>query len=462
MKETRILVVDDDDHIINTLHAVLRKDGFKSFAARDGVDALNKIDRENPHLVFMDITMPGMNGLETLKRLKSKKCSPPVVMMTGYSSMNTAVAAMKLGAFEYLIKPLSVSKIRKTIEKVLSAYHIPALDVNSDTGGLEDGDTMIGNSPAMLNIFKMIGSAATTPAETPVYLYGESGTGKELVARAIHCNGKFPDDPFMAINCTALPETLLESELFGHEKGTFSGATERKKGKFEIAANGTIFLDEIGDLSYELQLKLLRVLQEREFTRLGGHEIVKVNARFIAASNQDLERKVKEGTFREDLYYRLDVVNIKLPPLRERKCDIPLLAAFFLGRFSRQCSKNIRGFTQETMAILKGYHYPGNVRELENIIKRAVMHAKGELILPCALSGLQNRITCTENLPIKNANFSESRDYILGLFEKKFVSQQLEKYHGNITAAAHACQMSRQNFHRLVVKHHIRTDYLDE
>ncbi len=462
MKKTRILIVDDDDRLIDTFSSVLEKDGFKSLAAKNGADALSQIDRENPHLVFMDISMPGLNGLETLKKVKSKASSPPVIMMTGHSSMNNAVTAMKLGAFEYLTKPLSVARVRQTIEKALSAFHIPALDQKSHPDGADCENTMIGKSPAMLNIFKLIGSTAATPSQTPVLLCGESGTGKELVARAIHRNGENPDAPFVAINCTALPETLLESELFGHEKGAFSGATDLKKGKFEIAGNGTIFLDEIGDLSYELQLKLLRVLQEREFERLGSHDTIKIDARFIAATNQDLEAKVRSGTFRQDLYFRLNVVNILLPPLRDRKCDIPLLAAFFLGRFSRLCGKNIMGFTQKTMEMLKSYDYPGNVRELENIVKRAVMHARGALILPCALSGMKNYALRQKDLPIKNNNFGESRDYVLGLFEKKFITRQLDQFNGNITAAAQASQMSRQNFHRLVVKHNLRTGPMDE
>jgi DNA-binding NtrC family response regulator len=459
MDNLKILVVDDDEKIIFAFREVLQKDGHICIEANDGITALDKMDKDEPDLVFMDITMPKCDGLETLKKLKVKNSTLPVIIITGQGTMETAISAMQLGAFQYLMKPLSVNTIRDEIKKVevsLKSPHMNGMEFHTD---FNDRHQLVGNSKSMHEVYKLIGSVSTTPNHTSVLLFGETGTGKELVARAIHNNSPFAHEPFIAVNCTALPETLLESELFGHERGAFTGAIERKIGKFEIAGQGTIFLDEIGDLSPELQQKLLRVLQEREMERLGDTQLIPVEARFIAATNQNLKKLIKEGYFREDLYFRLNVVSIKLPPLHKRKDDIHLLANFFLKKYSTRLKKNISGISNKALSLLQSYSYPGNVRELENLIERAVMLTAGNVLLADAIGEItQEKSPIPLQLPLVSSDFAESRDYIQKIFEKQFVREQLSRYEGNISAAAKASNMSRQNFHRLMVKHKIKAN----
>ncbi len=458
----KILIVDDDDKILFAFREVLKKEGYKSIVARNGEEGLEKISAMSPDVVFMDITMPKLDGLDALRRIKEQNPFMPVIIITGYGTMQTAIKAMQLGAFEYLTKPLDVDKIREVTRRALaSTRSSPLVGVAAEQRASFKADIvhryeLVGNSVAMQEIYKLIGSVSTTPNHTSVLIIGESGTGKELVARAIHSNSANANEPFVGINCTVLPETLLESELFGYEKGAFTGAGERKLGKFEIARAGTIFLDEIGNLSPHLQQKLLRVLQEREFERVGGNEPIHVKGRFIAATNQDIEREVKKGNFREDLFYRLNVVAIHVPPLRERKEDLPLLANYFLSRYNDRLKKAVRGFSDEAMALLQAYAYPGNVRELENLTERAVMLTRGEVILPDALG----EITASDSdkavsLPIISPAFSKSRDHLIKMFERQFLHEQLCRHRGNVTAAAKTSKMTRQNFQRLMNKHKI-------
>jgi two-component system response regulator AtoC len=452
----RIMVVDDDEKIIYAFREVLQRDGHVFLEARDGEEALRKLDSEKPDIIFMDITMPGLDGLQTLKKIKESNYTLPVIIITGQGTMQTAIRAMQLGAFQYLNKPLSVQTIRDEIAKAHISLKSAVFTQHRFVVSPTDRYQLIGNSIVMHEIYKLIGSVSTTSNHTSVLITGESGTGKELVARAIHTNSGFPGEPFVAINCTAVPETLLESELFGHEKGAFTGAIERKTGKFELAGQGTIFLDEIGDLSVNLQHKLLRVLQEREFERVGGNTTISVGARFIAATNQDVENRVKMGSFREDLLYRLKVITVKMPPLREHAEDIPLLASFFLQRHNARIKKTISGFSQEAMEKLQTYTYPGNVRELENIIERAVMLTTGSTILPQPLGELDS-VKEPDNplLPMVSPVYSQARDYLLETFEKQFITAQLKQYRGNVSEAARASRMSRQNFHRLMQKYKI-------
>jgi two-component system response regulator AtoC len=459
---TKVLVVDDDEKILFAFREVLKRDGYKSITAKSGKEALEKVSAEQPGIVFMDITMPKLDGLEALKRIKEKNQSTPVIIITGYGTMQTAIKAMQLGAFEYLTKPLDVEKIREVTRRAFSSVQSRAMSVEeplSFKADIVDRYELVGNSERMQEIYKLIGSISTTPNHTSVLIVGESGTGKELVARAIHTNSLNAPEPFVPINCTVLPEALLESELFGHEKGAFTGATDRKLGKFEIAHRGTIFLDEIGNLSLSLQQKLLRVLQEREFERLGGNTPIHVDARFIAATNRNIESEVEQGNFREDLFFRLNVVAIHLPPLRERKDDIPLLANYFLAKYKNEIKRSVKGFFHEAMALLQSYSYPGNVRELENLIERAVMLTKGEAILPEVLREMfVTASTKPTPLPVVSPVFSKSRDHVLRLFEKQFLIELLKKHHGNVTAAAKASKMTRQNFQRLMKKHKIRAE----
>jgi two-component system response regulator AtoC len=461
MKAVRVklLIVDDDEKILFAFEQVFRKEGYETQTARDGEEALARISAVRPDAVIMDITMPRLDGLETLRRIKAKSPALPVVLITGFGTMQTAIKAMQSGAFEYLTKPLDVIALRDVVRRALASmktHVVPAGDPVSFQAQVMSRYDIVGRTPRMHEVYKLIGSVSTTPNHTSVLILGESGTGKELVARAIHANGQNADEPFVAINCTALPESLLESELFGYEKGAFTGAGERKLGKFDVASRGTIFLDEIGTLSLTLQQKLLRVLQEREFERVGGNEPHRVDARFIAATNQDLLAEVKRKAFREDLFFRLNVVTIHLPPLRDRREDIHLLASYFLQKYNEQLKKNLRGFSREALSVLNDYEYPGNVRELENLVERSVMLSKGEIVLPDAFADLGAQLLPAEvAFPIVSPVFSKSRDHVLSLFERQFLYSRLGACQGNVTEAAAASHMTRQNFQRLMKKHRI-------
>ena len=468
MKSTgvKILVVDDDEKILYAFRELLKRDGRKTIVARDGEEAVEKAATEQPSVVFLDITMPKLDGLAALKEIKLRNPYVPVVLITGYGTMQTAIAAMQAGAFDYLTKPLDLEKIRDVTRKALTSAQSPLLAStirSSFDADRVDRYEIIGNTPQMQEVYKLIGSISTTPNQTSVLILGESGTGKELVARGIHANSRSSSEPFVAINCTALPETLLESELFGHEKGAFTGATSQRPGKFEIAGKGTIFLDEIGNLSNGLQQKLLRVLQERQFERVGGNNPIHVEARFIAATNRDIFEEVKKGAFREDLLFRLNVVTIHLPPLRERRGDVTLLANYFVAKYNDRLQKNIHGFTTTATKRLQKYAYPGNVRELENLVERAVMITRGNVILPEAFMELSDRIDNDEGgssntIPV----FSKARDLALRRFEKGFLARQLNIHHGNVTKAARASHMTRQNFQRLMKKHGMRANQFRE
>jgi len=461
MSNPKIMIVDDDHEILYAFSEVINKSGYISIEAKDGAEALEKVDAEKPEVVFLDINMPNLDGLEALRRIKNDHPNLPIIIITGQGTIHTAVKAMQLGAFDYIPKPISVAKVRKIINNALSNNQCTITESPSSNSNAIDRHQLIGSSATMQEVYKMIGAISTTPNYTPVLIVGESGTGKELVARAIHDNGSYPKEPFIPINCTALPETLLESELFGYEKGAFTGAMTNKQGRFEVAHNGTIFLDEIGDLPGNMQQKLLRVLQEREFERLGSSKSISIGARIITATNQDILSKIEQKTFREDLFYRLNVAVIKLPPLREHKEDIEILAWFFLKRYNYLLKKEIKGFSKEAMALLQMYAYPGNVRELENLIERAVMLTQGEVILPDVLKKMFNSSSIKSTyLPVISPIFSESREYLLNIFEKQFVTEQMNRYSSNVSAAARASKMSRQNFYRLIEKHNIMSDNL--
>jgi two-component system response regulator AtoC len=454
-ERSKLLIVDDDEKILFAFQQVFKKEGYDTIVARDGKEALRKVMASSPRVVIMDITMPKLDGLKALLAIRQRNPSIPVIIVTGFGTMQTAIKAMQLGAFEYLTKPLDVGAVRDVVRRALTSTGLKGSspqEAVSFNAQIVSRYEIVGRSQQMQAVYKLIGSISTTPNHTSVLIFGESGTGKELVARAIHANSQYAQEPFIAINCTALPETLLESELFGYEKGAFTGADELKLGKFEAAGRGTIFLDEIGNLPPQLQQKLLRVLQEREFERLGGNETRRVEARFISATNQDLAAEVKRKTFREDLFFRLNVAAIHLPPLRERGDDILLLAAHFLAKYNEQLTKSIRGFSDESMLLLRNYAYPGNVRELENIIERAVMLTKGEVMLPHDIGEL-HALPHSAALPIVSPVFSKSRAHAIGLFEKGFLAHQLSVFHGNVTAAAKASKMTRQNFQRIMKKY---------
>lgn len=375
----RILVVDDQMAICYALRRFLEAEGFDVSTASSGREALSLARTENPDVVIMDVSMPGMDGLEALSRLKSAHPAVQVVLMTAFSSTERAIAAMKQGAFDFLLKPFDNSHLLKVVRDALRSRRLMADVVLVEREPVDPAEErIIGSSPKMLAAFKQIGKVA--PTEAPVLILGETGTGKELVARALYQHSRRARKPFLAINCAAIPETLLESELFGHEKGAFTGAAVRHPGKFEQCHEGTLFLDEIGDLPLSLQGKLLRVLQDGSFQRVGGTESLRVDVRLIAATHCDLKEMVAKKTFREDLFYRINVVSLSLPPLRERLEDIDELSAYFIRKYNRLFGKTIRSLASGTLDRLKRHTWPGNVRELENVIQKAMVLATGDCL----------------------------------------------------------------------------------
>jgi len=374
-----ILIVDDDKSIRYSLKRMM-EGNYSVLTAQNGEDALNQVKEEPPDLIIMDIKMPGRSGIEVLKEIKSIDPKSLVIIMTAYGTTETAIEAMKYGAFDYILKPFPIPRMKGLVEKAISLRKVMKEAVSYPPVAEEgEEERIVGSSSKMQEVYKMIGQVA--PSDVTVLLRGESGTGKELISRAIYHHSLRSNQSFLPVNCAAIPDTLLESELFGHEKGAFTGASFRRIGKLEQCQGGTIFLDEIGDMSLSTQAKLLRALQERSFERLGGMETIKVDIRFIVATNKDLEKAISSGRFREDLYYRLNVVSILIPPLRERKEDIPELISYFLKRSNRELKKGIAGITPSAMERMTTYGWPGNVRQLENVLKRAMVLCQGEWIL---------------------------------------------------------------------------------
>jgi len=376
-----ILIIDDDLLIRKTLLSNFSKEGFEVFLAENGEEGLRKYEQNLPDFVMLDIRLPDMDGIDVLMQIKDKNKDACVIIMTAFDDMKTTVEAIKYGAFEYLVKPLDNVELDLTIKKAIKVRNLEdklsyLLEEKQKEYTI---DNIIGHSAQMREVFKLIGSVAST--RTNVLIQGESGTGKELVAKAIHYNSPYSSEPFIVINCSAISDTLLESELFGHVKGAFTDAVCETRGKFEIARRGTLFLDEVGDVSANLQSKLLRVIETRDFMKVGGEKVLRTEARIIAATNQDLNELVGKGKFREDLYYRLKVVEIILPPLREKTEDIPELVAYLLEKINRELRKNVRKVPPHVMKVLKSLPWRGNVRELENALIRAVILAKGDVVL---------------------------------------------------------------------------------
>ena len=372
----QILIVDDDHQLRQSFERLLAAEGYAVRTASTGEAGVEMVRENLPDLVVMDVRMPGISGLEAYAAMREIEPRLPVIIMTAHGTTETAIEATRMGAFDYVLKPFEIPDILKLIEKGLSAGRFMRSKVEMDApaeGG--EGEAIVGGGPAMQEVYKAIGRAA--PTDATVLIRGESGTGKELVARAVYQYSARAGKPFLVINCVAIPETLLESELFGYERGAFTGASGRKVGKIEQANRGTVFLDEIGDMPVSIQAKLLRLLQEKHVERLGGSAPIPVDVRIIAATNRDLEQAVAQGAFREDLYYRLKVVTMSLPPLRERREDIPLLARHFLCRFSREAGVPDPGLTPEAMAFLTGHDWPGNVRELANVLQKTLIFNRG-------------------------------------------------------------------------------------
>jgi DNA-binding NtrC family response regulator len=378
----RILVVDDEVNARTALAELLRDEGYEVETAADAFKALGKYEAFAPHLVLTDLKMPGMDGIELVKKIRANEDPAAVVVMTAFGAVQSALDAMRAGAIEYLTKPLNFEELLVVINKVLGhqALEREARTLRQRVRDKLLPSNIIGTSPPMQRVFEIVDQVA--PSRATVLITGESGTGKELVANAIHQRSPRANGPFIKLHCAALAESLLESELFGHERGSFTGAVGRRDGRFQLADGGTLFLDEIGEISPAIQVKLLRFLQEREFERVGGSQTIHVDVRVVAATNRNLTEEVKSGRFREDLYYRLNVVSIEMPALRERKSDIPALAKFFVERYAQQNAKPIEALTAESLGLLVAYDWPGNVRELENAIERAVVMASGTTVEP--------------------------------------------------------------------------------
>jgi two-component system response regulator AtoC len=385
MKAKRILIIDDERPLLETLEMFLTEKGYAARCAMSATEGLKQCTVFDPHVIILDIRLPDMNGLEVLQKL-IRNGRKNIIIITAFHDMDITIKAMKFGAFDYIPKPIDVEELDRVIDKALksssSARTAEAVFIDPSLSYTEG--KIIGKSTGMKEIFKAIGVLSEN--QVTVLIEGETGTGKELIARAIHCNSPYREQPFQAIDCSTIVGTLLESELFGHEKGAFTGASSSKRGKFELAGQGTIFLDEIGEIPFELQSKLLRFLQEKEFERLGGEKKIKSNARIITATNKDLWNLVQAGSFREDLYYRLNVATIKVPPLRERKSDIPLLVEHILRKINHDLGKGLRKVEQEALKRIMEYDWPGNVREIENVLTHVAINTQGEVILEEAIT----------------------------------------------------------------------------
>jgi len=449
MKKNDTVLIVDDDHAHRTmLRTLIGGWGYETHEADDGATAIEKVKERSYDLVLMDIRMVSVSGLEALDKIKSYNPAIPIVIMTAYSSVETAVDALKKGAHDYLTKPLDFAKLKLTIERAMEHTRLKQENrlLKENLGQHFDRQNIIGRSAAMINLLETVAQVA--PSEATVLITGESGTGKELIAGAIHFNSQRKDGPFVKLNCAAIAETLLESELFGHEKGAFTGADRRKEGRVYQAHGGSLFLDEVSEMSLTMQAKLLRVLQEREFTRVGGEMTIRVDVRVIAATNKDLPELIGGGAFREDLYYRLNVVGLEIPSLRKRREDIPLLAKHFLEMFAAKNHKEIKGFTPQAMDYLIHHDWPGNVRELMNAVERAVVLSRSDFlseqdfpIIPDALAAHHDPISQTSRINING-------DISLDEVERATILKTLEAAGGNKSEAARRLGITRKTLHK--------------
>ncbi|MBI1911128.1 MAG: sigma-54-dependent Fis family transcriptional regulator [Deltaproteobacteria bacterium] len=441
----KILLIDDEPLMRISISDALKEEGYIVHETESGKEGINSSKETSYDIVITDLRLPDIGGVEVLKSCKRNSPDTQVILITAYGSVDTAVEAMKYGAYDYITKPFSMDELLLMVKRLIRFKDLEEenMMLKEQVEGRYNFSGIVGKSEKMKEIFDKVFIVAQT--DSTVLILGESGTGKELVANAVHFNSQRRNEPFVKISCAALPETLLEAELFGYEKGAFTGAIKQKKGRFELANKGTLFLDEIGEISPAIQVKLLRVLQEREFDRLGGTETLSVDVRIICATQRDLKKEVQKGIFREDLYYRLNVVPITLPPLRERKGDVMLLANHFLNYFSEHYKKNIKGFSIDAVELLLQYPYPGNVRELENIVERAVVMSKGDEIHPWDLSEEVNNNNIGDCFKVlQNIQSYEHLTKVMRDFEKQYITKVLEETKGNKTLAAKLLGVSRK------------------
>lgn len=443
-EDARILIVDDEPLIRLSLTEWLKEENYLTLAVEDGPSAVAAVRKEPWDIMLLDLKMPGMDGLEVLREVKKAAPQTTVIMMTAYASVASSVQAMKEGAYDYIVKPFDVQELTLLLKRIVEHQQLVSENIllRKRLAEQYEYENIVGRSAPMQRVFELIGTVAETSAT--VLITGETGTGKELVARAIHTNSPRRYSPFIAVSCSALPDTLLESELFGYEKGAFTGADRTKKGRFELAHSGTLFLDEIGDISMKTQVKLLRVLQERSFRRLGGSELIEVDVRLISATNRDLMKMVEEGSFRSDLYYRLNVVNIHLPPLRERREDLPLLVAHFMTKYNLEFNKKFERVREDAMGMMLDYQWAGNVRELENVIERAVVIGQGVEVGPELLP------FCRTEAPVD----PEART--LEEVERRHIEQMLAREHWNIARTARILGIDRTTLHKKIKKFDLR------
>jgi len=445
-----ILVVDDDNAHRTMLRTLIGGWGYEIDDADDGAVAIKKVNEQSYDLILMDVRMVKISGLEALEKIKSLNPAIPIIIMTAYSSVETAVDALKKGAHDYLTKPLDFDKLKITIERSMEHTRLKEENrlLKQSLGQHFDRRNIIGHSPAMINLLETVAQVA--PSEATVLITGDSGTGKELIAGAIHFNSHRKDGPFIKLNCAAITETLLESELFGHEKGAFTGAERRKEGRFFQAHGGSLFLDEVSEMSLTMQVKLLRVLQEREFTRVGGENTIQVDVRMIAATNKNLPELISNGDFREDLYYRLNVVGLEIPPLKKRREDIPLLAQHFLEVFGARNHKEIKGYTPQAMDNLVRYDWPGNVRELMNSVERAVVLSQGDFLSEKDFTIIHGSDVNHNDPGPDRANGPSNVDGATPLeeVEKTTILNTLEASGGNKSEAARRLGITRKTLHK--------------
>lgn len=466
--KSRILVVDDEESIREFLEIMLRKEGYDVTCVEDGQKAIDILKKKTFDLVISDLQMPHVTGIELLKHSKESYPNLLFMLITAFGTTESAVEAMKMGAYDYITKPFKIDEVRINIANALRSQN---LEVENRTLKKElekeySFQNLVGNSEAMHRIYDLVRRVCTSP--TNVLITGESGTGKEVVAKAIHFNGPLKERPFVTINCGAIPESLMESEMFGHKKGSFTGAVVDKAGLFEVADGGTLFLDEVGELPLSIQVKLLRAIQERVIRRVGATDDSTVNVRIIAATNRDLDEMVKQGTFRQDLFYRLNVINIRTPSLRERKDDIPLLANFFLKKYNQRLTKTVNTISKEAMDSLKKYDYPGNVRELENIIERTVALEAGATILPESLPPFVNtpsgrKLASSDGIDITDDGID--LDKVIGQIEKELIIKAVHQANGTKKRAAKLLGITFRSMRYRVEKYNLGTisdDELDE
>ncbi len=459
-KEVDLLIVDDDPTVVKLFERLARQQKYSYAVAENGYEALDFLNRHHASVVLLDIHLPGLTGFQLLEYLQTNCPTTETVVITGKAKIEDAVKALKLGAFDYLTKPfdtfeLVLSCLKQALEKNSLKRRIQNLEKNSKE--IKGFEGFVGRSRVMKEVFETVQNVSGSSSS--ILILGESGTGKELVAQAIHRLSPRRDKPFVVINCSAIAEGVMESELFGHVKGAFTGASQEKKGLFEAAHGGSVFLDEIGEISLSIQVKLLRVLQEREVRQVGGSETSPVDVRVIAATNRDLSELIKKGEFREDLYYRLNVIGLSLPPLRERIEDIPLLTYFFLKKFASRLKKTVQEISLDAMQALQNYRWPGNVRELENVIERAVVLSEGTVIrtadLPTKLLPGGAAFTPKNEYDLSQFSYKDAKRRALAIFHKTYLAHLLEQVEGNITLASLKAGLDRSNFKKIIRKYDV-------